>query len=188
LKEYEECYTNKEILKQLRPMTLEGCVVRISDIVGYIGRDIEDAVRLGVFDKKLLPKEITDTLGSDNRTIVNTIVLDIISNSLDKPYIKMSPKVYEAVKALKKFNSIHIYAKANTKEQIEEYKKMFRLLFHTYKKEIMEHDSTSKIYKVFLSDKDPSYLKNSTPSRLAIDYIAGMTDDYFVNEYKRIHK
>ena len=90
LKEYNECYTNKEIIKQLKPMTLEGCVVRISDIIGYVGRDIEDAVRLGVFDKKELPKEITDVLGSDNKTIVNTIVLDLIKNSLNNYFFNLS--------------------------------------------------------------------------------------------------
>lgn len=185
-KEYEECYTNKEVLSHLRPMTLEGCVVRISDVIGYVGRDIEDAVRLGVFDKKTLPTEITDVLGFDNKTIVNTIVLDIIENSIDKPYIKMSDKVYNALKKLKEFNHINIYQKANTKEQIEEYKKMFELLFYTYKKEIEEKNTDSKIYKVFIKEMNEDYIKNESPSRIVTDYIAGMTDDYMLSEYKRI--
>ena len=186
LKEYNECYTNKEIIKKLKPMTLEGCVVRISDIIGYVGRDIEDAVRLGVFDKKELPKEITDVLGSDNKTIVNTIVLDIIKNSLNKPYIKMSDKVYKALKNLKKFNMVNIYQKANTKKQIEEYKEMFELLFYTYKKEIEDKKTDSKIYKVFLNEMSEEYKTKQTPSQIVTDYIAGMTDDYMISEYKRI--
>ena len=97
LEQYNNCYTNKSVIKTLRPMTLEGCVVRISDIIGYIGRDIEDALDLGVLDAKDLPKNITDIFGKDNRNIVNTVVSDIIENSLDKPYIKMSDKVYEAL-------------------------------------------------------------------------------------------
>ena len=52
LKEYELCYTDKETLKKVRPMTLEGCVVRISDIIGYIGRDIEDAINIGVLKRE----------------------------------------------------------------------------------------------------------------------------------------
>lgn len=186
LEEYNKCYIDKNTLKHLRPMTLEGCVVRISDIIGYVGRDIEDAVRLNVFDKKDLPKDITDVLGSDNRTIVNTIVLDIIENSLNKPYIKMSDKVYKALRDLKQFNSVNIYQKANTKEQMEEYKQMFNLLFETYKKEVEEKNTNSKIYKVFLNDMSEEYKTKETPSNIVTDYIAGMTDDYMVNEYKRI--
>ena len=49
-------------------MTLEGCVVRISDIIAYLGRDIEDATKLGVFDINNLPKEITDIIGNSNKT------------------------------------------------------------------------------------------------------------------------
>jgi dGTPase len=59
-------------------MTLEGCVVRISDIIGYIGKDIEDAIRLKLIDKKDLPPNTISILGSTNREIVNTIVLDVI--------------------------------------------------------------------------------------------------------------
>ena len=55
-KEYEECLKNEEMIKRLIPMTLEGCVVRVSDIIGYIGKDIDDANRLGVFNKELLPE------------------------------------------------------------------------------------------------------------------------------------
>lgn len=58
LEEYEKCYKDQEILKKIRPMTLEGCVVRISDVIGYIGRDVEDAIILGVLDKDQIPDNI----------------------------------------------------------------------------------------------------------------------------------
>jgi len=105
---YEKCYTDPAILKTLRPMTLEGCIVRISDIIAYIGRDIEDAIRLGVLNIDEVPNNIIEVLGSTNREIINTIILDIIGHSLNEPYIKMSSEVYNAVKELKTFILIFI--------------------------------------------------------------------------------
>ena len=67
LEEYNNCYKNLDVAKKIRPMTLEGCVVRISDIIAYIGRDIEDAIRLGVLKREDIPKSITDVLGSTNK-------------------------------------------------------------------------------------------------------------------------
>ena len=62
-------------------MTLEGCVVRISDVIGYIGRDIEDAIMIGKIKRDIIPKEISNVLGTTNKEIVNTIICDIIKNS-----------------------------------------------------------------------------------------------------------
>ena len=82
LREYEESYHNLKKMNTYSAMTLEGCIVRIADVVGYIGRDIEDAITLGLFERENLPKEITEVLGDNNRDIVNTIILDIIKNSI----------------------------------------------------------------------------------------------------------
>lgn len=185
LKEYNNSYKEKEANLKMRPMTLEGCVVRISDVIGYIGRDIEDAIRVGVIKKQELPEEIIEVLGNNNSDIINTMVLDIIENSYGKPYIKMSPKIYIALDKLKKFNYEHIYSKANTKEQLDLYEKQFRFLFEIYLKQIKEKED-EKIFKVFLNEMDEEYIKNTTDERKVIDYIAGMTDDYFINEYNRL--
>ena len=84
-------------------MTLEGCVVRISDIIGYIGRDIEDAIRIGVLKREDVPENIKNVLGTTNKEIVNTIILDIVANSFDKPYIKLSDSIFKAIFDLKEF-------------------------------------------------------------------------------------
>ena len=109
LKEYESTYTDKEIIKKLRPSTLEGCVVRISDIIAYIGKDVEDAITLGVIKLEDVPLKIRNVLGSTNREIINTIVSDIINNSKGKNYLKISDDIYDAIVALKDFNSKNIY-------------------------------------------------------------------------------
>lgn len=185
LKEYEESYKNQTVLKKVRPMTLEGCVVRISDIISYIGKDIDDAVRLGKLDRKDVPKEITDVLGTTNGEIVDTIVMDIINHSIGKDYIEMSDEVFEALTNLKKFNYENIYAKANTKEDIELLSTKFEKLFDLYYKQINEQQHKEDIYVYYLDLMDKKYLENSSKARLVIDYIAGMTDDFFNNQYKK---
>lgn len=185
IKEYEDSYKDKSIISKMRPMTLEGCVVRISDIVGYIGRDIEDALRVGVISRDKIPKHITKYLGRNNRELVNNVILDIINNSYNKPYITTSSEIYKAIVDLKKFNYENIYLKANSKEQIKNYEKMFRLLFNTYLNDLNSNNLDSPIYSVYLDYKNKNYHKN-TNARIVIDFIAGMTDDYFNREYKRI--
>ena len=183
---YNESYENKNV--ELIPMTLEGCVVRISDLIGYVGRDVEDALRLGLIKKTDIPKSVTEVLGTSNREIVNTIILDIIDNSFDKPYIKLSDKVYNAIVELKNFNYKNIYDKANSKEDIKRYEKMFRELFDSYMLALENKDESSSIYKAFYSDMNDTYKDNTSYARVIIDYIAGMTDDYFIREYNKIVK
>lgn len=60
IKQYNDSYKDIKSSKKYRPMTLEGCIVRISDIIAYIGRDIEDAINLGTFKRESIPKNITN--------------------------------------------------------------------------------------------------------------------------------
>lgn len=186
LREYQEAYHDLKASSHNHPMTLEGCVVRISDIIGYIGRDIEDAIELGLFERSELPKEITEVLGNTNSDIMNTIILDIIENSLDKPYIALSERVYRALFALKKFNGENIYSKSMTKEDIEYYRSGMNQLYHIYLDDIKANRIESVIYTVFLNSQSPRYLKVTDARRKVIDFIAGMTDDMFIREVKRV--
>lgn len=182
---YESCYTDGNAIKKLRPMTLEGCIVRISDVIGYIGRDIEDAIRVGIIRIEDIPSNIIEVLGRTNREMINTIILDIIANSLDKPYIKLSEEIYTAIKDLKQFNYEKIYYKANSKEDINHYEEMFNTLFNTYLNDLKEKNSKSDIYQVFLGDMCDNYLINTSDEQKVIDFIAGMTDDYFNRMYNK---
>lgn len=188
LKEYNESYKNKDILKKIKPMTLEGCVVRISDVVAYIGKDIEDAIRLGIIKKEEIPTNITTTLGNSNSEIVNTIVNDIVLNSIDKNYIKLSENVFIALKELIEFNYKKIYAKANTKEELQMFKIMFNNLFDLYYNQIINNEKNEDIYKLYLNEMDSSYLENNSSARIVIDYMAGMTDNFFNYQYKKYFK
>ena len=188
LKEYEETYHNQELIKKLVPMTLEGCVVRISDIIAYIGRDIEDAIRMNIIKKEEIPKEISNVLGLTNREIINTIIMDLLNNSLDKNYLRLSDEVFNAIKKLKAFNYEHIYSKANSKEQIKLYEDIFNKVFITYLNDIKNNNKDSRIFKIYLDGMSDEYLNKTTPERKVIDYIAGMTDDFIISEYKEMIK
>lgn len=188
LQMYESCYTDSNAIKKLRPMTLEGCIVRISDVIGYIGRDIEDAIRVGIIKIEDVPSHILEVLGKTNREMINTIILDIISNSLNKPYIMLSDEIYNAIKDLKQFNYENIYYKANSKEDIQHYEEMYDIVFKKFLNDIKNKDSKSDIYQVFLGDMNDNYLINTSDEQKVIDFIAGMTDDYFNNMYNKCIK
>ena len=188
LNDYYSCYKDASYIKKLVPMTLEGCVVRISDIIGYLGRDIEDAVRLGVFDIHELPESIKDILGDNNRDIINNIIKDIIDNSYGKDYLKMSPNIYKAIKYLKHFNQEHIYNKANSDAAKEKIRVMFNELFDYLLSVLKNNDNTNDIYKVYLNGMTDEYLSTTTDARKVIDYISGMTDEFFTDEFNKIKK
>ena len=185
IEEYKACYNDLDVLKNLRSMTLEGCLVRISDVIGYVGRDVEDAIRIGIIKEDMIPSNVIKTLGSTNKEIVNTIVLDIINNSIGMPYIKMSDNVYNALKELLSFNYDNIYKKANSDKTVNNYRKMFFSLFDTYLKQLNDKDTEQDIYKVFLNDMSSKYITNNSNERIVIDFIAGMTDEYFKRQYDK---
>jgi len=187
LKKLELCYNDKNYTNNLTPYTLEACVVRISDIIAYIGRDLIDAIEYGLINEKDIPKDIKDILGNNNKEIINTIIMDIIKNSYNKNYIMLSNKIFNTLNTLIKFNYENIYYKANSKEDIKKYEEMFNLVFNKciY---ILENNLTKfNIYKNFLNKMNKNY-KNNRNTRIVIDYIAGMTDDYFIKEYNKLKK
>ena len=183
LSEYESCYKDKSAIKKLRPMTLEGAVVRISDLIAYLGRDIEDSKRMGLIDFSDIPLSIKENLGTSNREIVNTIVMDIINNSIGKDYIKLSDDVFKSIVELKKFNYENIYYKAYTEEEKDKLKLMLNTLFNKYMKDLENNNTDSNIIKSFLANMSDEYKNSNSNARIVIDYIAGMTDDYTLREY-----
>ena len=188
LREYNLSYKDIKTSRTFRPMTLEGCVVRISDIIGYIGRDIEDAIVLGVIKREELPESISSVLGTTNREIINTVVMDIVNNSLYKPYIKMSDDVFKALFDLKKFNYEHIYKYSLSDNVREYYEEGMNKLFCRYLSDIKNNNTDSEIFTIFLNNQCESYMENTCDKRKVIDFIAGMTDDYFIDKVDAISK
>lgn len=177
--QYNNCYKDKKY-NNIMPMTLEGCVVRISDIIAYIGRDLEDAINLGLLKRSDIPEEITSVLGNTNRQIVNSIVTDIIINSINKPYIMLSNEVYNAVEKLKDFNYKNIYYKSLNEEEHKLYRDKMNELYQKYVNDIENENFDSEIFKVFLNNQNNEYNMNTKTKRKVLDFIAGMTDDFFL--------
>lgn len=182
IKEYNKCYTKEKF--DLVPMTLEGCVVRLSDVIGYLGRDIEDAITLGIIDKEDIPINIRKKLGENNSSIISLIINDVIINSINKPYIKLSDEYYNLMNELLDFNYKNIYAKAYTNDEKNKIKEMFNDICKSYLTDLETNNINSSICKVFLNEMNEEYKNNTSNERIVIDYISGMTDDFFVNECK----
>ncbi len=186
LAEYQLGCKDAEQIKHHHPMTLEGCVVRLSDVIGYIGRDIEDAIMIGKFSREEIPVSIKEVLGDNNRDIINTIILDIIKESMGKPYIQFSQKVYEALFALKKFNMERIYSQSMTTEEYNSYEIGMRKLFDQYIEDIQNERKDSLIYTLFLDTQNQEYIQNNSIERKVVDFIAGMTDEFFLAQIKNL--
>lgn len=185
LNDYKACYKDKKNNANIMPMTLEGCVVRVSDGIAYLGRDIEDAIRLDIIKQSDLPLSIAEVLGKNNKEIINTIIVDIIENSIDKPYISLSKKIYDAMNELKSFNYKNIYHKSNESEDLANAREMFETLFEKNLEYLKTNDTSKDIFKVYLKDMSEDYIQNNSKERIVIDYIAGMTDEFFVFQYNK---
>ena len=170
--------TDSEI--KLIPMTQEGCVVRMADTIGYIGRDIEDAIRLNMIKRSDLPAECVERLGDTNGTIVYNLVTDIINSSFQNIYIAFSPEVSAALERLKEFNLEHIYMNPKIKSQTDTIKKLFGILFGRFLDDIEKENRTSVIFASFLEDMSQDYIANHNSAEIVRDFIAGMTDQYFL--------
>jgi dGTPase len=133
LNELNNCYSIKGFSNKLIPMTLEGCVMRISDVIAYVGRDVEDAITLKVIKRSDIPDEVAKVLGDSNDKIIDSLATDLIENSFEKPFLEFSDKTYNALAALKKFNYDNIYFNESVKGESHKIENMYQMLFDHYK-------------------------------------------------------
>jgi len=175
----------------LQPMSLEGCVVRMADTVAYIGRDIEDAIILGLIKRGDIPERCVSLLGKTNGSIVYALVTDLIRNSsvpgpdqsgpLEIGHIGFSDAAAETLKVLKDFNYRHIYLAPQTQEYMPLIKLCYQRLFDHYLKHL-EDGTGSSLDVDLLEDLDAAYIENQPAAARVRDFIAGMTDDYFLRQ------
>jgi len=179
----------------LQPMSLEGCVVRMADTVAYIGRDIEDAIMLGLIKRSDIPERCVSVLGETNGSIVYALVTDLIRNSSvpgpgqsdleEIGSIGFSDAAADTLKELKEFNYRHIYLAPRTQEYMPMVKRCYQGLFDYYLTHL--EDGTSGSLEVdLLEDLDHAYIENQPAAARVRDFIAGMTDDYFLRQAEAI--
>jgi len=168
------------------PMTLEGCVLRMSDTIAYIGTDIEDAIRLGLLSRSDIPENITKILGNNNSTIIDTLVKDIIINSWDKYHLEFSVPTAEALRNLKKFNYSSIYLNEKLKPERRKIEKGFEGLFETFLDDRGRKNRKWDIVRHVLDSKNHEYIDRSKDAEKVRDFIASMTDRYFKYQLEKI--
>ncbi len=177
LNDLEKTFTIDDYSSKIVPMTLEGCVVRIADVIAYIGRDIEDAIKLGIIKREDIPKKYTKVLGNNNSKIVDTLIKDIIVNSFGKSYLTFSPKVFEGLIGLQDWNYKNIYASEEATKNRDIIEKLFNKLFYSYLYKIENNKIDNDNLKDYVNEH-----KGENTKRIIVDYIAGQTDKFFLKE------
>ena len=186
LQELEKCFKNEKASREIVPMTLEGCVVRISDIIAYIGRDIEDAITVGTIKREDIPLDITNILGNNNSNIVDNLIKDIIINSIGKGYIAFSKEIYNALIKLKEWNYNNIYNSEEACKNEDILNKYFYKLYNVYLNYLENPNDIGNYSKERLlksiNQRSVEYKEKTSKKRMVIDYIAGQTDSFFLRE------
>lgn len=180
----EKCSEDLSVANSLRPATLEAAVVRISDIIAYLGKDRQDAIRTNTATEYDF---FDDELGSLNAEIINNLVVNIIENSYGKPYIKLDKKHFDALCRSKKNNYEKIYNHTVAFAKLDvTVKPMMRDLYERFIEDLECKRYDSPIYTHHINFVKRPYYKPSTPyentekNQLVVDYISSMTDDYFI--------
>lgn len=183
ISEYLASLQKESASKEMIPMTLEGCVMRISDVIAYIGRDIEDAIKVDLIKREDLPSDITDLLGNNNRDIVNSLIVDIINNSYQKGKIIFSKDVFEALEKLKTWNYKNIYSNPRKMKQDGKIKNMFNEILES-SLDFLNRDAGDEYVCIWLNSKNDEYKNSTEPARIVADFVSGMTDDFIMKTYE----
>ncbi len=183
----EKSYVSKECASSFLPQTLEACVVRISDIISYLGKDRQDAQKA----RRSLPGKFeSSVIGTINAEIINNLVVNIIENSYGKPAISMDEEHFDALVKAKKENYSQIYFDpALTKKLDETIKPMMEQLYDKLLSDLKNGIKNSPVFLHHVSEMNevryarPRPYMEENPHQIVVDYIASMTDDYFLDVY-----
>ncbi|WP_139652888.1 deoxyguanosinetriphosphate triphosphohydrolase family protein [Raoultibacter phocaeensis] len=185
----ERCYVDESTIKTLRPSTLEGCVVRVSDMIAYVGKDRQDAIDMGVLGS--LSSFDSDVIGRGNAQIINNLTVDIVNNSYGTDRIAMSKAVFDDLKRAKRQNYEQIYYNEGV---ISGYGnivgEMFSEMYERLLSDLLAHNEESPIFKHHIANlvtksrtvRAEEYLEEE-PNQIVVDYMASMTDSYFTTLY-----
>ncbi len=160
------------------PFTLEGKIVRLADKIAYINHDIDDAIRGMIITEAELPSCYTDILGNSTRERLNTLVHDVIYNSLDQPDIRMSESVEAAMLGLRKYMFANVYTNPKAKDQEAKAQNLLRVLYEHYLKYPEQMPAEyQRLMRTLGCSKE----------QVVCDYISGMTDQYTIEIYEELY-
>ncbi len=155
--------------------TLEGKIIKLSDRIAYINHDIDDAIRAEIIDINTIPRECIEILGPSHKQRINTMIVDIINESMGKNEIIMSKNVEYATDKLRNFMFDKVYVGSKAKLEEKKAQNVVRELYYYF----LEHPDQMHHYNS--SDRNQEKIE-----RLTCDYIAGMTDRYAINTFVNI--
>ena len=167
----------------ISPMSKEGCLVRLCDSISYVGRDLEDAIEVGLIKRDTLPFEIASVLGETNGKIIYRLVDDLTKTAKTHHadnLIAFSASVAQALKALKDFNRKNIYHNQAIKTETPKIERLYRILYETLMEDFQTGAPKIPQARRFLSQLDQEYPSLHSAAEIARDCLAGMTDEYFV--------
>ncbi len=162
---------------QEEPFTLEGQVVKISDRVAYINHDIDDAIRGDILKNEDLPEECIAVLGPDHRSRINTMVTDLVYNSMGRQRIRMSGPIWKATINLRDFLFDNVYIGSLAKAEVPKAKRVVQELFRYY------IDNPGALPQ---STFNNGHDTDDILARAVCDYVAGMTDRYAISLYQNL--
>ena len=181
----EKCYTDKNFAKSIVPATMEAAIVRISDVIAYLGKDRQDAARLGIVKES----DFTPTvIGGFNAEIINNLTVNVIENSLDKPFIRLDGEHFDGLKMAMRENYEFIYNSATVKERTDKIlAPVMNDLYFKLLDDLKKGNHASPVFTAHIDyvnqsryKRDFSYEDNDKDDIVA-DFIASMTDDYFIS-------
>jgi len=158
-----------------RPVTLEGQVIRVADIIAYVNHDIEDAIRAGVIEQVDLPGEYIRVVGKSHGVRIDTMVKDVIKNSIDSAEIRMSPAVLDATEGLRAYLYDEVYPREEIQIEIRKATKALKEIFFYF----VEHPQD--ILRNLNRD-----IGDDTIQRVVCDFVAGMSDKKALNTYEQL--
>ncbi len=180
-----QCLQQEDASRDIYPSTLEGCVVRLADVISYVGRDMEDAIASELLSRNELPKEVRRLLGENNIDIINNLVMDVINSSHEKDHVEFSQSIFKALQTLLEFNDERIYRTNPVLEEKEKLEKAFVELFEAYLDDLNTGDESLDLFRLHVNLMPEEYLQTTPPGRIVCDCIAGMTDEFLVNQYSK---
>lgn len=160
-----------------KPSTLEGKAVRLSDKIAYINHDIDDAIRANIFKESDIPEEFTGVLGHSTKERLNTMINDIVINSVGKDDIIMSEPIHDAMTRLRQFMFDSLYLNPTAKSEEAKADKLITELYRYY---VDNTDKLPDTYKRFIAEF------GERPEQVVCDYIAGMSDQYSISKFQEI--
>ena len=183
--EIEKCYQLPGYANKIQPSTLEGNVVRISDIIAYLGKDRQDATRIQMLEKHAFAGS---DMGTINSEIINNLVVNIIENSYGQPYIKLDEEHFKSLQTSKRENYTKIYeSKAGRAKLDRTAKPMMAEIYEQLLEDLRLEKKHSPIFTHHIDYVNQSQYPRETPyeltepNQMIVDYIASMTDDYLID-------